>query len=280
MSALAWVAGLGLGGAVLLAWSGLSPRSGPASGIRRRPKLPADLRARLTMAGGGAVLLGVATHWPVAVLAGAAGGYFARDLAAPRSVRHAPIERTEAVAEWTEQLRDTMAAAAGLQQAIAATAPLAPLPIRGEVVAFAARAVREPLVPLLHELGEALADPTADLVVTALGLAAAGEAQDLGEVLSALAGAARDDATMRRYVDASRARTRTAVRIITGIALASLVGLLAFGHGYLAPYGTGFGQVMLAGVLACFGIGIATLSGMASGSAPQRLLAPATRETM
>ena len=278
MSILAWLVGVGLAGSVLLAVSGLRPSAPVTSrpNLRRTPSLPADLPRRLLTASAGAVLLGLITGWPVAGLAGAVGGYFLSELISPRAERQAPIERTEAVAEWTEQLRDTMAAAAGLGQAIIATAPLAPAPIRAEVGALAARAGRERLVPLLGELGEALADPTADLVITALSLAAAGEGQDLGEVLSALAVSARDDATMRRYVDASRARTRTAVRIVTTVALASLAGLFVFGRSYLAPYSTAGGQVVLGIVLACYGVGVAILNHMAVGSAPDRLLARAS----
>lgn len=39
--------------------------------------------------------------------------------------RRAFIRRTEAVAAWTERVRDTMAGAAGLEEAIVATAPVA-----------------------------------------------------------------------------------------------------------------------------------------------------------
>ncbi len=271
MSGLVFILGVTMIGAVVAAIAMLSG-SGLSRPGARSVSLPGDLRIRLLLALCGAALLGLVTRWPVAALAGGVGGYFARDLLAPPSLRQAPIERTEAIAEWTEQLRDTMAAAAGLQQAIAATAPLAPLPIWAEVSAFALRARREPMVPLLEELGEALADPTGDLVITALSLAAAGEAQDLGEVLSSLAGAARDDATMRRYVDASRSRTRTGVRIITAMTLLSLVALLVFGQGYLAPYDSAAGQGMLGLILGLFGAGIWSLSRMGAESAPPRLL--------
>ena len=49
------------------------------------------------------------------------------------------VARIEAVATWTEMLRDTLSAAAGLEQAILATAPLAPVAIRGEITELAAR---------------------------------------------------------------------------------------------------------------------------------------------
>lgn len=277
MSTLAWCCGVGLVGAFALGLSGLRP--GAVATSRRQQGLflprPADLTARLVAAAVGAAALGLLTGWPVAALGGAALGFFGRELVSPSTVRHAPIERTEAIAVWTEQLRDTMAAAAGLQQAIVATAPLAPEPIRTQIQELARRAGREPLTPLLLELADELADPTADLVVTALALAASGEAQDLGEVLSTIAASARDDATMRRYVDASRARTRTAVRTITAIALLTLVGLLVLGHGYLRPYSSAMGQVVLGLVLACYGVGVAVLHRMGRDRPPERILSPA-----
>lgn len=278
MTVLAWCCGVGLVTAAVLAASGLRPAS-PAARLRlaRRPdrRLPADLVTRVALALLGGAVLGLATGWPVAALAGAAMGYFARALLSPRSTRNAPIDRTEAIAVWAEQLRDTMAAAAGLQQAIVATAPLAPELIRGPLQALANRAAREPLTPLLLRLADELADPTADLVVTALVLAASGEAQDLGEVLSTIAASARDDATMRRFVDASRARTRTAVRTITAIALVTVAGMLVVGHGYLHPYASAKGQVVLALVLACYAAGVGVLQRMAREQPPQRILSPA-----
>ena len=230
---------------------------------------------RLGLAVAGAAVLGVVTHWPVAALGGGVMGFFAEELLSPKTTRHAPIERTEAIAVWTEQLRDTMAAAAGLQQAIVATAPLAPEPIRRQVQRAAEDALRGPLVPVLLRLADELADPTADLVVTALVLAASGEAQDLGEVLSTIASSARDDAVMRRFVDASRSRTRTAVRTITVIALLTLVGLLLVGHGYLKPYSSAAGQVVLAVVLLCYGTGVGLLHRMGKDKPVERILSPA-----
>ena len=281
MNALVWCCGVGLVAAVALALSGLRPRTAsPVAARMRRPRveLPADLVVRLGLAAAGAAVLGLATRWPVAALGGGAMGFFARELASPKASRHAPIERTEAIATWTEQLRDTMAAAAGLQQAIVATAPLAPEPISPEVTRAADDAQRAPLQPVLLRLADELSDPTADLVVTALVLAASGEAQDLGEVLSTVAASARDDAIMRRFVDASRARTRTAVRTIAAIALLTLLGLLLVGHGYLRPYSSAGGQVVLAVVLACYGAGVALLHRMGRDKPVERILSPAVEK--
>src|SRR3546814_5847459 len=40
---------------------------------------------------------------------------------------------TEAIASWTEMIRDSIVAASGLEEAIVATAPVAPTPIASEV---------------------------------------------------------------------------------------------------------------------------------------------------
>ena len=275
MSALAWCLGVGFVAALLLGWSGIHPSENAPRLRRRQFPAPKQLAGRVGLAVLGAIVLGGVTGWPVAAIGGAALGWFALEVLAPKQMREAQIERTEAIAGWAEQLRDTMAGAAGLQEAIVATAPLAPDPIRLAVVRMAARAAREPLGPLLVELADELADPTADLVLTSLVLAASGEGEDLGEVLSALSDAARDEATMRRFVDASRARNRTAVRAITAIALITVVLLLLFARAYLHPYGSVAGQLVLAIVFSCYGVGIALLARMGRERPPERILSAA-----
>jgi pimeloyl-ACP methyl ester carboxylesterase len=81
----------------------------------------------------GAAAVGVAvgwaaTGWPAAgVLAGAAAT-IAPMLVGARRARQTVNERSEALAAWAEMLRDTIGAHAGLREAIALTAPVAPLP--------------------------------------------------------------------------------------------------------------------------------------------------------
>src|SRR3546814_20690235 len=47
--------------------------------------------------------------------------------------RERAIARTEAIASWTEMIRDSIVAASGLEEAIVATAPVAPTPLASEV---------------------------------------------------------------------------------------------------------------------------------------------------
>src|SRR5207244_6778142 len=95
---------------------------------------------------------------------------------------------------------------------------------------------RTALNAALREFADALADPTGDLVVAALILAAERQRGSLAEVLRSLAQSARDQAAMRLRVEAGRARTRTSVRVISITTLAMAAGLIVLNRSYLAPY--------------------------------------------
>ena len=243
-------AGVGLGLVLVVAgWRGIDlPR--PTRRLDRRRVERANLRIGLAV--GAAVVVGAATGWPVgAALAGLAGWGAPSMLGGAR--RHqAAVGRIEAIAGWAEMLRDTMAGSAGLEQAIVATATLAPLAIRAEVATLAVRLEGERLAPALRAFADEVGDATCDLVAAALVLAADHQAQRLGELLGSLAAAARDQATMRLRVEAGRARTRTSVKVIVGATGALVAGLALLDRGYLAPYDTATGQLVLAVVGAVF----------------------------
>ena len=90
------------------------------------------------------------------------------------------IERTQAIASWTEMIRDNLAGAAGLEQALLATADIAPAPIAKEVKAFAVRLESRSMIDALVLLGESLTHASADLVVVSLANASRMEGRDLG----------------------------------------------------------------------------------------------------
>lgn len=183
------------------------------------------------------------------------------------------LERIEAIAGWTEMLRDTLVAAAGLEQAILATAPACPEAIREEITELAVRLERgERLAPSLRHLADQLRDSTADLVISALVLAAEHQARQLADLLGELAGEAREQASMRMRVEAGRARTRTSVRVVVITTLAFAIGLVLLNRGYLAPYNSAFGQIMLLLVGALFTAAFAWLARIASLREPERFL--------
>jgi Flp pilus assembly protein TadB len=275
--ALAALCGALLGLGILLVAAGVR---GVEPIALRPPRI--DLRvdhAALRIAGAvfAGVLVGAATGWPVGALL-AAGAAFAIPALLREDRGHAAlVARVEAIAGWAEMLRDTIAAAAGLEQAIAATAPLAPPPIRDDVVRLAARLERERLASALRVFADDVADPTCDLVVAALVLAAEHQAHRLGELLGSLAQAARDQATMRLRVEAGRARTRTSVRVIVGVTLALAAALAVLNQTYLDPYDSAVGQLVLLAIGVLFAVGFLWLARMTRPVRPERFLAPTER---
>ena len=265
---------LGFGAGTWLILTGWSGRAAlPTANLAGwRQRLGSQLGPRLGWSVGLAILLGAATRWPVAALAGAAAGWFAPVLFGGRAARERGIARTEAIACWAESLRDTISGARGLEGALASTAPVGPLAIRPELSAFAERVYREPLPAALRALAEDLAHPTADLVVAALSMAASGSVRDLGELLGTLAVAARDEAAMRLRVDAARARMRTAVRVIAACTLATAAGLVAFNPSYVSVYSSGLGQAVLALIAGIWGVALWWIARMSEFDVPERFL--------
>lgn len=246
--------GLGLA-LVLLAlgrrvWTALADNTGEISS-------PAGLGAAIGVAGP----LFMLTRWPAMGVLGAAGG-----LAVPRLIaRYRSIQQTmakkEAIASWTESLRDSLAGSAKIRQALMASAQVSPLVIRPVVERLRQRLARnEGVSDSLDALGEDLADSTGDLVVTALILVHEGQATDLRSVLTALAHSARDEARMYRRVQAGRAQMVFAAGMVLVVSLSLVVGLLIFNPATLRPYGSPAGQLMLLCVGAIFALGIAYLA--------------------
>lgn len=190
------------------------------------------------------------------------------------------IERIEAIASWTEMLRDTLVAAAGLEQAILATADTAPAAIRADIRELAVRLRRgDSLTDALRGLADDLADPTADLVVSALVLAAEHRARELAELLGELAAEAREQVSMRLRIEADRAGTRTSVRVIVGATLTLAAGLIALSRDYLAPFDSPVGQLVLLAIGALWTLAFRWLAGIAAPADVERLLAPSRRTT-
>ena len=211
------------------------------------------------------------TGWPVAaVLIGALAAALP-SMVGGRAQREQQLAKIEAVAAWAEMLRDTVAAGSGLSEALRATAPVAPAPLRPAVEGLSVRMDRGDVVTALRWFGDEVADPMADLVVAALTMAATEQARRLGDLLGTLAAATREQAAMRLRVEASRARTRTVSAAVAGIAAASAVGFLMFDRSYLQPYDTAVGQLVLAGVGGCFGMAFWLLARMGRIPNPPRL---------
>jgi tight adherence protein B len=261
--------------------------------VAMRPAAPAEMRPRRTtgrprplVARFGrlnlrivlAVVLGLVvafvTRWPVAALFTAAGGFMLPTFFGGKELREKEIGRIEAIASWAEMLRDTLAGAGGLEQSIVASAGVAPQPIRPEVVRLAARLERDRLSVALRDFADELDDPTGDLVVASLVLAADKSPKRLGHLLGTLADSARSEADMRLRIDASRARTRTSVKVVTITTLGFTFGLMVLNRDYLDVYSSFVGQLVLLFIGFLYTTAYVWLARAARFSGTERFLTP------
>lgn len=262
------------GGLALLVHSFNAPPPGEEE--QGASELLATLRrlgARLPLAVVAALLVLLLTRWTVLALATGALVFFAPALFGGGASEKRSIARIEGLAAWTESLRDTIAGAVGLEQAIPATASAAAPSIRPQLVNLADRLrVRTPMPAALQAFADELDDASADLIVAALILNSQLRGPGLRDVLTSLAASARNELEMRRRVLAGRASTRRSVQIVTGISVVFVLGLALFNRSYVAPYGSPVGQLVLLLVLGFFAAGFAWMRRLATFDMPQRFL--------
>ena len=162
---------LGFLAAVIAAAAGLVAVVRLASGRSAVPRIRLSTRldssrvrqAGLAVAAGLVALL--LTRWPLAGIAAAAIVLLWPRIAGGGRTGRRQLETLEAIVAWTESLRDTASAAAGLEQAIPAAAEAAQPLLRAPVRELAARLEgRVPLPEALTRFAEDLHDPAADLV--------------------------------------------------------------------------------------------------------------------
>jgi Flp pilus assembly protein TadB len=228
-----------------------------AVGVRVRDRAPVDVDWTRIALRAGLVALSWAlswalTGWPMAGVIGAAVAMTVPMLVSAREARAAALEKTAALATWADMLRDTMSGHAGLNQAIAVTANVAPQSIRTEVRALAVRAERQSLSTALRTFAAEVANPVADLIVAALVIADERQARDLTRLLSEIAASAREQAAMRMRVETGRARTYAQSQALVGITLSLVILLLLFSPEFLQPYDSFGGQMVLAIIGALF----------------------------
>ncbi|MEV5942782.1 type II secretion system F family protein [Streptomyces sp. NPDC051994] len=276
---------LGTGFAACVALIAYGARSRPRCDqpARWRWRLPVQASGRQWLvAGASAVLIGAVTGWPVAGLLTLVGVLALPRLLGPDREAAARTALLEAVAVWAEMLRDTLSAAAGLEQAILATAPVAPPALREETARLATRIEQgAPLGRALRAFADEVDEATCDMVTAALVMAAESQARQLATLLGQLATSTREQVTMRLKTEASRGRVRTSVRVITCTTLGMAAGLVVLNRPYLDPYTSAEGQLVLALVGSLFALAYGWLMKIATLEEEPRVLKgarPAPRE--
>jgi Flp pilus assembly protein TadB len=230
--------------------------------------------------GGIAVIVGILTllitRWVVAGIGMAMLAYSWRSLSGAASERRAMV-RLEGLATWTESLRDTIAGAVGLEQAIPASIRVADASIREPLTRLVDRLhTRVPMHVALRRFAEDLDDPSADMIIAALIINSRLRGPGLRDLLGALADSVREELDMRRKVNSSRRSTRRSVQIVIAVSVLMAVGLAVLDHAFLQPYDSAFGQLVLAVIVGIYALGIIWLRKLARFDMPQRLLGTAS----
>lgn len=236
-------------------------------------RLAARIGRRIPIALGVGLLMLLMTRWPVLAAAAALLVFFWNALFGGATSERNAYARLEGLAAWTESLRDTIAGAVGLEQAIPATAEAASPAIQKSVTDLADRLrVRVSLNTALNRLADDLDDPTADLVVAALLLNGKLRGPGLREVLSSLAHSVRSELEMRGRIMAGRRSTRRSVQIVVGITAGAVLGLKLLNPTFVEPYSTFTGQAVLLFIVVTFAAGLLWLRRLSAFELPDRFL--------
>lgn len=272
---LALLAGALAGGGVFLtviAIRGLPPK--PPKGRGRLDELRdkvLGIRGLAALAGGTIILL--ATRWAVAAVGFALLILFWDRLSGGAGGERAAIARLEALASWTESLRDTIAGAVGLEQAIPASLRAAAPALRDPLLTLVDRLhTRVPLPEALRRFADDLGDPSADLILAALIINARLRGPGLRALLGALSSAVREELDMRRRIEAQRKSTRFSAMFVVGFSAGVAVLLAIFNQHFVAVYDTASGQLVLVVIAGLYAAGFYWLTRLARFDMPERIL--------
>lgn len=235
-------------------------------------------KAGIAVGAGIAALL--VTRWPLAGVAAGVVVYLWPKLFGGAAAGRRQLAKIEAVAAWTESLRDTASAAAGLEQAIPATVSAAHPLLRAPVRELAARLDgRVPLPEALARFADDVDDPAADMVVAALSLNARQRAGGLERILTSLAASSRAELEMRRKVELERRALRRQAQRIAFAVLGFCALQAVFARAWLAPYSTPLGQLVLAILLAVFIGAFARMKSLSASDPEPRFLTSSDQVT-
>ena len=240
-----------------------------------RIELSSSTNDTLAMLGLGAVLaVGAwyATGWPVAALMGLTTGVMGPMMwRAPRR-RRAFTDEIEAYSQWTEQIRDLVAASGSLFEAVTLTAEQAPFLLRPKVVQMASIARTLGLPAGLDWFAAEMDSPFADRLVLGMKIAWDSGAR-VSEAFESTARAMRAEVEMRRRNEVANARAWTQVVAMLGVTVGSVLFMFAFNKPFFDPFGSTIGQATLLAVGVLIFGNIYWVLKLSESGIPVRLLA-------
>lgn len=238
--------GLFFGFGILLVYDGLVR---PGASLDPRRWLRA-LGPRGAGAFGGAAAAFLFTGWVAAAVTGAVLGGAVPSLISRSRRSREQLSRIEAIADIAARIRDSMRSGMGTHDALAQAAANPPAAIASDL----RRLVADVKVSDLRTAAQSFADrvgPQAELLASALMLGDEAGARSTSEILDALAEAAMSRASTLREARARQTRAKTSARVVAAAPVLLLLMIKQSNPGYLAPFDTAAGQLVL---LLAFGL--------------------------
>ena len=232
------------------------------------------LSVRLIAGLAAGVLVLVGARWPVAAVAVTGLIVCWPALFGAARAQRDRIAQLEALAMWTESLKDLVSGAAGLREAIPISIDTASPLLRGPLTRLRGLlAARESLATALPVLATDLADPTAELVVAALILNARSRGPGLAQALGGLSESIREELELARRIEAGRRGDRRSVQLIVALTAGFGAGMaFLFPPQFSHPYRTLVGQGVLLIVIGIFAAAFAWMRRLSTPDVPDLFL--------
>lgn len=188
-------------------------------------------------------------------------------------------ERLAAIETWTRGLSGLIVTGAPLERAITASLSNAQPAIFPEVSRLVARLEgRWPTADALQEFANDLNDPTGDLVVMNLLLAAKQRGQGLVNALNDLSQTVFEEVRVRREVTTDRSKPRGNARVVTGLTIFLLLAIPLMST-FSEPYKTPIGQIIFAGWLGIIALLLVAMKQMVAPRLVPRMLVNSGRRS-
>lgn len=221
-----------------------------------------------------AAIVGFVTGWPVAVAAALVAPVVVPPILKPSSTKE-QLDRLEAFTDWIEGVRDQLSAASGLEGAIIRSAASAPPAIAAEGRRLAQAMSPPSSLPTgdaLRAFADDLNDARADNVLAPLIMAVEANASGVAGVLSDLARAGRAEVTMWQKIEARRSPGYSQMRVVVIFSIVALSAITILGQGYMAPFGSLTGQVVMALAFGLYAVGLVWMLRMLRPPVMMRIL--------
>ncbi|MCM3883554.1 type II secretion system F family protein [Frankia sp. R82] len=179
----------------------------------------------------------------------------------------------EAIATWTEMVRDGLAAGRHLRAALAAACDQPPAELAEPLARLAATLESAPIPDALWQFRREVHHPALGPVVAVLDIAYRRGTGDLVKLMASQVDTTRDDVARLRDQHALRARHRRSMTMLLGLFTAAITGVLLVWPAFFAAYRSPTGQLVLLALGAAVAGAVHTLIRMGQPDLPPDVFA-------